>query len=270
MKIVVIGGTGLIGSKLVTILGERGHQTVAAAPNTGVNTLTGEGLADALAGASVAIDVSNSPSFEDAAVMDFFRTSTRNLLAAAAVAGVRHYLALSVVGTERLPDSGYLRAKMAQEQLIENSSIPFSLVHATQFFEFVASIADAATEGGTVRMAPVLFQPIAADDVAQAISRTAEGSPLNGRVEVAGPEQYRMDEFFRNALAAGNDPREVVTDKHAKYFGAELSERSLVPLGEAVLGETTYAEWRRRASSRPVSSRAPDPSSDDTHTRKES
>lgn len=254
MKIVVIGGTGLIGSKLVTILGEQGHEAVAAAPNTGVNTLTGEGLADALAGASVVIDVSNSPSFEDAAVMEFFRTSTRNLLAAAAAAGLRHYVALSVVGTERLPDSGYLRAKMAQEELIENSSIPFSLVHATQFFEFVSSIADAATAGGTVRMPPVLFQPIAADDVAQAVCRTAVGSPLNGRVEVAGPEQYRMDEFFREALAARDDPREVVTDEHAKYFGTELGERSLVPLGEAILGETRYADWHGQARTYPVSS----------------
>jgi uncharacterized protein YbjT (DUF2867 family) len=231
MKIVVIGGTGLIGSRVVTKLGEQGHEAVAAAPNTGVNTLTGEGLADAVAGASVVIDVSNSPSWEDAAVLQFFQTSTRNLLAAAAAAGVRHYLALSVVGTERLPDSGYLRAKMAQEKLIENSSIPFSLVHATQFFEFVSSIADAATEGGTVRIAPVLFQPIAADDVAQAVCRVAVGSPRGGRVDVAGPEQYRMDEFFREALAARNDPREVVADEHAKYFGTELSERSLVPLG---------------------------------------
>ena len=254
MKIVVIGGTGLIGSKVVTKLGEHGHEAVAAAPNTGVNTLTGEGLADALAGASVVIDVSNSPSFEDAAVLEFFQTSTRNLLAAEATAGVRHHLALSVVGTERLPDSGYLRAKVAQERLIENSSIPYSLVHATQFFEFVPSIADAATEGGTVRMAPVLFQPVAGDDVAQAVGRTAVGSPLNGRVEVAGPEQYRLDEFFRKALAARNDPREVVTDAHARYFGTELSERSLVPLGEAILGETRYAEWHGQARTYPVSS----------------
>jgi uncharacterized protein YbjT (DUF2867 family) len=254
MKIVVIGGTGLIGSRVVTKLGEDGHEAVAAAPNTGVNTLTGEGLANAVAGASVVIDVSNSPSWEDAAVLQFFQTSTRNLLAAAAAAGVRHYLALSVVGTERLPDSGYLRAKLAQEKLIENSSIPFSLVHATQFFEFVSSIADAATEGGTVRMAPVLFQPIAADDVAQAVCRVAVGSPRGGRVDVAGPEQYRMDEFFREALAARNDPREVVTDEHAKYFGTELSERSLVPLGEAILGETRYADWHGQAHTYPVSS----------------
>jgi uncharacterized protein YbjT (DUF2867 family) len=211
MKIVVIGGTGLIGSKLVTRLGEQGHEMVAAAPNTGVNTLTGEGLAEALLGASVVIDVSNSPSFEDSAVMRFFETSTRNLLAAEAVAGVAHHVALSVVGTERLP-SGYFRAKIAQEQLIEKSSIPYSIVHATQFFESVGSIADAATAGGTVRLAPVLFQPIAGDDVAQAVGRISIGSPLNGRVEIAGPERFRMDEFFREALAARHDPREVVTD----------------------------------------------------------
>ena len=253
MKIVVIGGSGMIGSKVVTKLGEHGHQAVAASPNTGVNTLTGEGLADVLAGASVAIDVSNSPSFEDTAVLEFFQTSTRNLLAAEAAAGVQHHVALSVVGTERMPDSGYLRAKVAQERLIESSSIPFSLVHATQFFEFVQSIADAATEDGVVRMAPVLFQPVAGDDVAQVVARTAVGSPLNGRLEVAGPEQYRMDEFFRTVLAGQQDPREVVTDEHARYFGTELSERSLVPLGEAVLGETRYTEWHGHARAYPVS-----------------
>lgn len=252
MKIVVIGGTGLIGSKVVAKLGEQGHEAVAAAPNTGVNTLTGEGLADALAGASVVIDVSNSPSWEDDAVMEFFQTSTRNLLAAAAAAGVGHYVALSVVGTERLPDSGYLRAKAAQEKLIENSSIPYSLVHATQFFEFVPGIADGATEDGKVRIAPVLFQPMAGDDVAQAVCRVALGSPLNGLVEVAGPEQYRMDEFFRKVLAARNDPREVVTDEHARYFGSELSERSLVPLGDAILGEIRYDDWHGKAPTYPV------------------
>jgi uncharacterized protein YbjT (DUF2867 family) len=253
MKIVVIGGSGLIGSKVVTRLGEQGHEAVAASPNTGVNTLTGEGLADVLAGASVAIDVSNSPSFEDTAVLEFFQTSTRNLLAAEVTAGVRHHVALSVVGAERLPDSGYLRAKVAQERLIGNSSIPFSLVHATQFFEFVQSIADAATEGSVVRMAPVLFQPVAADDVAQVVGRTALRSPLNGRVEVGGPEQYRMDEFFRTVLAEQQDPREVVTDEHARYFGTELSERSLVPLGEAILGEIRYADWQGRTRADPIS-----------------
>ena len=246
MKIVVIGGIGLIGSKLVTTLAEHGHEMVAAAPNTGVNTLTGEGLADALAGASVVIDVSNSPSFEDSAVMRFFETSTRNLLGAEAAAGVGHHVALSVVGTERLPDSGYFRAKIAQEQLIEKSSIPYSIVHATQFFEFVGSIADAATAGGTVRVAPVLFQPIAGDDVAQTMGRISMRSPLNGRVEVAGPERFRMDEFFREALAARHNPRAVVTDPHARYFGAELSEGTLVPGGDAILGETRYRDWPDR------------------------
>jgi uncharacterized protein YbjT (DUF2867 family) len=254
MKIVVIGGTGLIGSKVVTRLGENGHEAVAAAPNTGVNTLTGEGLADAVAGASVVIDVSNSPSWDDAAVLAFFQTSTGNLLAAEARAGVAHHVALSVVGTERLPDSGYLRAKVAQEKLIENSSLPYSLVHATQFFEFVAGIADGATEGNTVRIAPVLFQPIAGDDVAEAVCRVAVGSPLNGRVEVAGPDQYRMDEFFRKVLSDQQDPREVITDERARYFGSELSERSLVPLGEAILGKTRYADWHGQARTYPVSS----------------
>ncbi|WP_248964837.1 SDR family oxidoreductase [Sphaerisporangium perillae] len=248
MKIVVIGGTGLIGSKLVTRLGEHGHEAVAASPNTGVNTLTGEGLADALVGAQVVIDVSNSPSFEDTAVLEFFETSTRNLLAAEAAAGVGHHVALLVVGTERLPESGYFRAKIVQEKLIENSSIPYSIVHATQFFEFVRSIAEAATDGGTVRMAPVLFQPLAGDDVAQAVGRISVGSPLNGRVEVAGPEQVRMDEFFRDALAAWNDPREVVTDPHAPYFGAELGERTLVPGDGAILGETRYSDWPGRTA----------------------
>ncbi|GAA0965750.1 SDR family oxidoreductase [Acrocarpospora macrocephala] len=246
MKIVVIGGTGLIGSKLVTKLGEHGHEAVAASPNTGVNTLTGEGLADVLAGAAVVIDVSNSPSFEPAAVLEFFETSTRNLLAAEAAAGVGHHVALSVVGTERLPGNGYFRAKIAQEKLIEGSSIPYSLVHATQFFEFTRSIADAGTDGGTVRMAPVLFQPIAGGEVAQVVGRVATGSPLNGRVDVAGPEQFRMDVFFRDALAAWHDPREVVTDPHARYFGSELENGSLVPAGEAILGEIRYADWPGR------------------------
>jgi uncharacterized protein YbjT (DUF2867 family) len=248
MKIVVIGGTGLIGSKLVATLGQHGHEALAAAPNTGVDTLTGDGLADAVAGASVLVDVSNSPSFEDAAVLEFFETSTRNLVAAAAAAGVGHYVALSVVGTERLPDSGYLRAKVAQEKLIENSSVPFSLVRATQFFEFVARIADGATEGGSVRIPPVLFQPVAADDVAEVVAGTAMGPPRNGRVEVAGPERLRMDEFFRTALAARHDPREVVTDEHARYFGTELTERSLVPLGEASTGKLRYADWLARTT----------------------
>ncbi|WP_255637972.1 SDR family oxidoreductase [Amycolatopsis sp. DSM 110486] len=246
MKIVVIGGTGLIGSKLVTTLGEHGRQALAASPNTGVNTLTGEGLSDALAGASVVVDVANSPSFEDAAVMAFFETSTRNLMAAETTARVGHHVALSVVGTERLAASGYFRAKIVQESLIKKSSIPYSLVHATQFFEFVTRMADAATESGMVRVAPVLFQPIAGEDVAEVVGRTAVGSPLSETLEVAGPEQFRMDEFFHTALAARNDPREVVPDPHARYFGAELSEQTLVPAGPAILGEIRYADWPGR------------------------
>ncbi|MEU7001849.1 SDR family oxidoreductase [Nonomuraea sp. NPDC046570] len=243
MKIVVIGGTGLIGSKLVTQLGEHGHEAVAAAPSTGVNTLTGEGLAEVLAGAQVVIDVSNSPSFEPAAVLEFFETSTRNLLAAEAAAGVGHHVAISVVGTERMPENGYFRAKIAQEQLIGTSGIPFSLVHATQFFEFVRSIADGATDGNKVRIAPVRFQPIAGDEVAQAVGRVAVGTPLNGRVEVAGPDQFRMDEFFRDALAGWGDPREVVTDPHALYFGSTPGERTLVPDDGATLGKIHYRDW---------------------------
>ncbi|RAY12871.1 NmrA family transcriptional regulator [Actinomadura craniellae] len=248
MKIVVIGGTGLIGSKLVAKLGEHGYEAVAAAPNTGVNALTGEGLAEALAGASVVVDVSNAPSFEAAAVLEFFETSTRNLLAAEAAAGVGHHVVLSVVGAERLPGSGYLRAKMAQEKMIESSAIPYSIVHATQFFEFARRIADEATDAGTVRMPPVGFQPIAADEVVRAVGRIAVGSPVNGTVEVAGPERFRMDEFFRDVLAAWNDPREVVTDPHARYFGTELGERSLVPDDGATLGEVKYADWPGRTA----------------------
>ena len=248
MKIVVVGGTGLIGSKVVAKLGEHGHEAVPAAPNTGVNTLTGEGLAEVLAGASVVIDVSNSPSFEDAAVLEFFRTSTGNLLAAEEKAGVGHHVALSVVGTEERPDVGYFRAKLAQEKLIQDSGIPFSIVHATQFFEFARRIADEATDGATVRMPPVLFRPIAGEEVAQTVGRVAVGSPLNGTVEIAGPEQFRMDEFFRNALTAWGDPREVVTDPHARYFGAEMRERNLVPGDGATLGELKYADWLARTT----------------------
>jgi uncharacterized protein YbjT (DUF2867 family) len=243
MKIVVIGGTGLIGSKLLTKLEGQGHEAIAASPDTGVNTLTGEGLAEAFEGAQVVVDVSNSPSFEDAAVLEFFETSTRNLLAAEAAAGVGHHVALSVVGTQRLSESGYFRAKIAQEKLIEESSIPYSIVHATQFYEFVNSIAAEATDGDTVRLAHVLIQPIAADDVATAVSRVAVGSPVNGIVEVAGPEQYYLDELIRQALGARNDPRAVIADPHARYFGAELSERTLVPGDEARLGEIRFGEW---------------------------
>jgi uncharacterized protein YbjT (DUF2867 family) len=246
MKVVVIGGSGLIGSKLVAKLDEHGHQAVAASPNSGVNTLTGEGLSEALAGAAVVVDVSNSPSFEDAAVLEFFETSTRNLLAAGAAASVGHHVALSVVGTERLSESGYFRAKIAQEELIKESSIPYSIVHATQFFEFVKSIAAAATDGHAVRLAPVRIQPIAADDVARAVGQVAVGSPVNGIVEVAGPEQFRLDEFIRRGLSAWNDPREVVADRHARYFGAELGERTLVPGADARLGATPFEDWLRQ------------------------
>src|SRR5262247_984769 len=243
MKLVIIGGTGLIGSKLVANLKEHGHEAVPASPDTGVNTLTGDGLAEVLRGASVVVDVSNSPSFEEKAVMEFFTTSTRNLLKYATAAGVRHYVALSVVGTERIPDSPYLRAKNAQETLIKSGGIPYSIVHATQFFEFVKRIADEATVGTTVRLPPVLFQPMAAEDVAKAVARVAVGAPLNGMVEVAGPQQFRFDDLIRQGLGARNDPREVVADPHARYFGAELDERSLVPAGAARLGEIRFDQW---------------------------
>ena len=218
MKVVVIGGSGLIGKKLVPILRQRGREAVPASPSSGVNALTGEGLAGALAGADVVVDVSNSPSWEDDAVMNFFETSSRNLLAAEAEAGVGHHVALSVVGTERLTESGYFRAKLAQEKLIEGSSIPYSIVHATQFFEFLKGIADDATDGNTVRLPPALFQPMAADDVASGVAEVAVGPPLNGTVEIAGPEQFRLDELTRSLLKGQDDPREVVTDPQARYF----------------------------------------------------
>ena len=243
IKIVVVGGSGLVGSKLVKKLRDTAHEVVAASRDSGVNTLTGEGLADAMRGASVVVDVSNSPSFEDAAVLKFFETSTRNLLAAETEAGVGHHVALSVVGTERLSESGYFRAKIAQERLIRESSIPYSIVHATQFFEFVKSIADAATDGSRVRLAPVLIQPMASDDVAEAVARIAVGAPVNGIVEVAGPEQFRLDELIRQDLSALNDPRDVVADPQARYFGAMLSERTLVPGDDARLGETRFEDW---------------------------
>src|SRR6476646_4449778 len=246
MRVVVIGGTGLIGSRVVATLRDQGHDAVAASPDTGVNTLTGQGLQDVLQGASVVIDVSNSPSFEEIAVMNFFTTSTHNLLRYAAAAGVRHYVALSVVGTERIPDSPYLRAKNAQESLIKSGGIPYSIVHATQFFEFMKRIADEATEGTTVRLPPVLIQPMAADDVATAVGRVALGTPLNGTVEVAGPQQFRFDELIRQDLRERDDRRIVVTDPHARYFGAELGERSLVPGNDARLGEIRLEDWSRR------------------------
>jgi uncharacterized protein YbjT (DUF2867 family) len=248
MKLVVIGGTGLIGSKLVTRLRDRGHQAVPAAPSTGVNTLTGDGLDQVLAGAAVVVDVSNSPSFEDSAVLKFFEISTGNLLAAEAAAGVSHHVALSVVGCDRIPESGYLRAKVAQETLIRESAMPFSIVRATQFFEFVRRIADEATIGSRVRIPPVLFQPMAADDVANAVCSVALESPLEGIVEVAGPEQFRFDELIRLGLAARHDPREVVGDPNARYFGAVLGERALVPAGNARLGDIRFEDWLAQAS----------------------
>ncbi len=243
MKVVVIGGTGLIGSKVVSKLNEHGHQAVAAAPNTGVNTLTGEGLAEVLEGAEVVVDVSNSPSFADDAVMDFFRTSTTNLLKAEANAGVTHHVALSVVGTERLQESGYFRAKQAQEELIKDSGIPWSIVHATQFFEFMKGIAESATEGDTVRLAPVKIRPVHSDDVAATVGRTAVGTPVRGVVEVAGPDTFQLDELIRKGLAAKNDPRTVVADPHAPYFGAELAEATLLPGPGARIGEMRFGDW---------------------------
>jgi uncharacterized protein YbjT (DUF2867 family)/nitrite reductase/ring-hydroxylating ferredoxin subunit len=258
MKIVVIGGTGLIGSKLVDKLREHGHETVAASPASGVDTVTGEGLAEALRGASVVVDVSNSPSFEDAAVLKFFETSTRNLLAAEADAGVGHHVALSVVGTDRLLASGYFRGKIAQENLIKASARPYSILRATQFFEFVKGIAAGSTEGTTVRLAPVLIQPMAADDVVSAIVRTAVGTPVNGTIEIAGPERFRLDEFIRRGLTPQNDPRVVVADARARYFGAELSERTLVAGDDARLGETRFEQWLRQPTGQ-VSTRNPQP-----------
>jgi uncharacterized protein YbjT (DUF2867 family) len=243
MKLVIIGGTGLIGSKLVARLREQGHEAVPASPDTGVNTLTGAGLEEVLQRAQVVVDVSNSPSFEEKAVLEFFTTSTINLIKYAGAARVRHYVALSVVGTERIPDSPYLRAKNAQEILIRNSGIPYSIVHATQFFEFAKRIADEATVGSTVKLPPVLVQPMAADDVAKAVGKVAVGTPANGMVETAGPEQFRFDDWIRQSLVARNDPRQVVIEWGARYFGAVLDESALVPAGEARLGEISLDDW---------------------------
>jgi uncharacterized protein YbjT (DUF2867 family) len=243
MKIVVIGGTGLIGSKVINILREYGHEAIAASPRMGINSLTGEGLAEALNGASVVVDVSNSPSFEDNAVMEFFQTSTRNLLAAEAAASVGHHVALSIVGIDRSSVSGYFKAKLAQEKLIEAGPIPYSIVRATQFMEFVDGIADAATTGNEVHMAPVAFQPIAAADVARAVAKTAAYAPLNGRLEIAGPDRLRFDEVIQSRLTARNDARRVIADPQAAYFGAVPGEDSLVPLTEPQLGAIHYADW---------------------------
>jgi uncharacterized protein YbjT (DUF2867 family) len=227
-------------------LREQGHEAVAASPKSGVNSLTGEGLAEALKGASVVVDVSNAPSWEDSAVMQFFEASTRNLLTHEAAAGVGHHVALSVVGSERMLESGYFRAKIAQENLIEGLSIPYSIVRATQFFEFVKGIADISTDGDKVRLPHVLFQPIAADDVASAVGKVAMGAPVNGTVEVGGPEKFRLDELVRQALAAWNDPRKVVADPHARYYGVEVSERTLVPDDGAQLGQTRFSDWLKQ------------------------
>jgi uncharacterized protein YbjT (DUF2867 family) len=250
MKIVVIGGTGLIGTKLVNNLRHRGQEVVAASPKTGVNTFTGEGLAEALRGAEVVVDVANAPSWEDKAVMEFFQTAGRNLLAAEKAADVRHHVALSIVGADRLPASGYLRAKVVQENLIKASGIPFTIVRSTQFFEFAKGIVQSATEGQTVRLSPALFQPIAADDVAAALTGFALAEPLNGTVEIAGPEPIRMDEFARRFLSATRDPRKVATDVHARYFGTELNDQSLTPGDNARLGPTHFEEWLSRATAR--------------------
>jgi uncharacterized protein YbjT (DUF2867 family) len=248
MKIVVIGGTGLIGTKLVNNLRKRGHEVLAASPKSGVDTFTGEGLTEALTGAQVVVDVANAPSWEDKAVMEFFQKAGRNLLAAEAAAGVRHHVALSIVGDDRLPASGYLRAKVAQENLIKASGIPFTIVRSTQFFEFAKGIVQSATGGQTVRLSPALFQPIAADDVAVALAGFAVAKPLNGTVEIAGPEPIRMDEFARRYLSATRDPRKVTADVHAQYFGTELNDQSLVPGDKARLGPTHFADWLSRST----------------------
>jgi len=248
MKIVVVGGSGLIGSNVVRRLRRDGHETVAASPGSGVNTITGEGLARALEGAQVVIDVANSPSFEDGAVLQFFETSSRNLLAAEAQAGVEHHLALSVVGTDRLPQSGYFRAKVAQEKLIQASRIPYTILRATQFFEFVGSIVEAASERDGIRLSPALIQPIAADDVAAALADLAVGTPLNGVVEIAGPDRFPLDELARKFLAARADSRQVIADVHARYFGSELNDRSLVAGDSPHIGPTRFQNWLSRTS----------------------
>ena len=243
MKIVVIGGTGLIGSKTVERLRKKGHEVIAASPNSGVNTITGEGLAEALAGTQVVIDLANSPSFEDEAVLEFFETSGRNLAAAEAKAGVHHHVALSIVGTERLPDSGYMRAKMAQERLIKASGIPYTIVHSTQFFEFLGGIAQSAIVGDVIRLPSVSFQPIASDDVADVMADVALAPPLNGTIDIAGPERERFNEFVARFLKETKDPRKVIADPHALYFGTELEDGSLVPAGKARIGAIRFEEW---------------------------
>lgn len=246
MKIVVIGGTGLIGSKLVGLLRAEGHDVVPASPDTGVNTLTGAGLTEALTGADVVVDVSNSPSFEDAAVLEFFETSTRNIVAAETATGTGHHVALSVVGSEGLTDSGYMRAKMVQEKLVRSSGVPYSLVHATQFFEFATRIADDATDGDTVRVPPALIRPMAADDVAAALCGVTLGGPLNDTIEISGPEDLSFEDFIRKGLRAAGDPRAVIVDAGARYFGVRLAERALLPGDGARLGATRFDDWLNR------------------------
>jgi len=250
MKIVVIGGTGLIGSKTVAILRQGGHEVVAASPNTGVNTITGQGLKEAMAGTQVVIDLANSPSFEDRAVLEFFETSGRNLHAAEAAAGVRHHVAVSIVGTDRAPDNGYFRAKVTQEKLIEASGIPYTIIRSTQFLEFLRAIADSSAAKGVVRLSPGLFQPIAADDVAAVVADVALAAPRNGIVEIAGPERAPFYEIVARYLKAVGDPRTVVSDPEARYWGGRVEERSLVPLGEARLGRIGLDEWLRRSQAR--------------------
>lgn len=243
MKIVVVGGTGLIGSKVVGLLRGKGHDVLAASPNTGVNTITREGLAEALSGANVVIDAANSPSFEDKAVLKFFETAGRNLLAAEAAAGVGHHVALTVVGADRLPDSGYMRAKAAQEKLIQGSKTPYTIVRSTQFFEFVGAITQSATEGNAIRLSPAFLQPIASDDVASALAAVAMGKPVNGVVELAGPERIPLDVLVRSYLEAAGDRRQVIADIRARYFGTELDDRSLTPGAHPILGATRFEDW---------------------------
>jgi len=247
MKIIVIGGTGLIGSKLVEKLREEGHEPLAASPDTGVDTITGEGLAEGLKGAEVVVDVSNAPAWDDAAVMDFFQTASRNILAAETAAGVGHHVALSVVGADRLAESGYMRAKVAQEEAIKAGGVPYTILRATQFFEFIGRIADSGMNGDTIHLAPVLIQPEAADDVAAALADVATNAPLNGTVELAGPEQFRLDELAQRYLRANDDPREVTADLHARYFGAELEENSLTPAGSHRIAPTSFEDWLSRS-----------------------
>ncbi|MFL6030384.1 MAG: SDR family oxidoreductase [Gaiellaceae bacterium] len=243
MKIVVIGGTGLIGSKLVEKLRADGHEPLVAAPETGVNTLTGEGVAEALDGAAVVVDVANAPVLDDAAVLDFFQTTSRNLVAAEVAAGVKHHVILSVVGADRLPDSGYLRAKLAQEETAKAGAVPYTILRATQFFEFIGRIADSSVEGGTVRLAPVFVQPESADDVVAALADIAVSEPANGVIELGGPERFRLDDLARRVLRANNDPRTVKADVHARYFGAELADDSLTPGSDARIAPTRFEEW---------------------------